>query len=114
MVSLVLGSCTNVSCSSDGNSMLAWIVLSPSITPGQGRLVLQTQPAPVLGITRAAGHAALSWLVPSSDFTIEQTTDLSTPNWISVSNPMVLNFTNLQNQVTLPQPTGNAFYRLRH
>jgi hypothetical protein len=30
-----------------------------------------------------------------------------------VTNPPILNFTNLQQQVTLPIGTGNRFYRLK-
>jgi hypothetical protein len=34
-------------------------------------------------------------------------------NWTDVTNPPTLNLTNLQNQVALPLPAGNVFYRLK-
>ena len=53
-----------------------------------------------------------SWLIPSLDFTLQQSPDLS--NWTDVPNTPVLNLTNLQNRVTLPSPFGDTFFRLVH
>jgi hypothetical protein len=51
--------------------------------------------------------------VPSTNFALQQNADLSTANWTVVTNTAVLNLTNLQNQVSLPLPSGNAFYQLK-
>jgi hypothetical protein len=52
--------------------------------------------------------------VPSTSFVLQENSDLTTTNWTTVTTPPTLNLTNLQNQVMVPVPTGNRFYRLNH
>jgi photosystem II stability/assembly factor-like uncharacterized protein len=73
---------------------------------------LQTTPSPTLNLTPTNGCLALSWTIPSANFVLQENADLTTTNWCNVTNPPVLNFTDLQYQVTLPAPVGNAFFRL--
>jgi hypothetical protein len=80
---------------------------------GGGIYTCQNTLAPVLNITPASNNLALSWVVPSTDFVVQQNSDLCTANWTDMTNTPVLNLTNLQNQVVLPLPAGNAFYRLK-
>jgi hypothetical protein len=95
-----------VASSADGDFLVASVGY-----PGTGGIyTLQTMPAPVLKVS--AANNVLSWLIPSLDFTLQQSPDLV--NWTGVTNPPVLNLTNLQNQVTLPAPDGNSFFRLKH
>ena len=48
------------------------------------------------------------------NFVLQQNSDLCTSNWTDLTNNTpTLNLTNLQNQVALPLPAGNAFYRLK-
>ena len=77
-------------------------------------LVLRNTPAPVLNLGLQAGQATLSWIVPSTDFRLQQTSALSTNDWQDMTNVPVLNFTNLQNQVVLPVAGGKRFFRLIH
>jgi hypothetical protein len=49
----------------------------------------------------------ISWIIPSLDFTLQQSPDLS--SWTDVTNEPALNLTNLQNQVVLPSADGNSF-----
>jgi hypothetical protein len=42
---------------------------------------------------------------------MQQSSDLG--SWTDVTNPPVLNLTNLQNEVTLPMHAGCGFYRLK-
>jgi hypothetical protein len=80
---------------------------------GTGRIyTLQTTPSPVLNLSAADNDTAISWIIPSLDFNLQQSPDLI--NWTEVTNQPVLNLTNLQNQVTLPPPDGNSFFRLTH
>jgi hypothetical protein len=72
----------------------------------------RTTPSPQLNIHSAGGNVALSWLVPSTNFVLQQNSDLASADWVSVSNSPVLNFTNLQNQVSLSTSPGNTFFRL--
>jgi photosystem II stability/assembly factor-like uncharacterized protein len=74
----------------------------------------QTTPAPQLNITVASGNLLLSWIVPSINFVLQQNSDLTTTNWTPVTNIPVLNLTNLQNEVSLPQAASNEFYRLQN
>jgi hypothetical protein len=78
-----------------------------------GIYVSQSAPAPGLSITPLGIATVISWLVPSTDFVLQQNSDLCTANWTDVTNAPTLNLTNLQNQVTLPLPAGNVFYRLK-
>jgi hypothetical protein len=81
---------------------------------GGGIYTSQTTPAPVLNIAPSSNNLAFSWILPSTNFVLQQKSDLCTANWTDVTNLPVLNLTNLQNQVALPPPAGgNAFYRLK-
>ena len=80
---------------------------------GIGMYVSQTTPAPLLNIAQTEGGQGLSWLIPSTNFVLQQNHDLSTTNWTDVTNAPVLNLTNLQNQVILSPFGSNAFYRLK-
>jgi hypothetical protein len=88
-------------------------VASTHYLPGTtaGIYMSQTTPAPMLNLSASANDAAISWLIPSLDFTLQQSPDLS--SWTAVTNPPVLNLTNLQNQIVLPPPAGNSFFRLK-
>jgi photosystem II stability/assembly factor-like uncharacterized protein len=98
---------TFVACSADGNKMVAV----------SGRYILGliytlcSTPAPSMNIMPSRGDLTLSWLVPSTNFVMQQSSDLG--SWTDVSNSPALNLTNLQDEVTLPMPAGSGFYRLK-
>jgi hypothetical protein len=71
----------------------------------------QTTPAPQMNITPTYGNFTLSWLVPSTNFVMQQSSDMG--SWTDVTNTPVLNLTNLQNEVVLSPPGGSGFYRLK-
>jgi hypothetical protein len=96
----------SVASSADGNKLVA------AVRNG-GIYTWQSAPTPQLNLTFSNNHFALSWLVPSTNFLLQQNSDLSTTSWTDVTNPPVLNLTNLQNEVTLPSPGSNVFYRLK-
>jgi hypothetical protein len=73
----------------------------------------QTTPHPVLNVTPAGTNLVLYWIIPSQLFVLQENADLTATNWSDVASAPVLNLTNLQNQVTLPLPAGNRFYRLK-
>jgi photosystem II stability/assembly factor-like uncharacterized protein len=66
-------------------------------------------PNPLLQVAKTDGYQ-ISWTIPSTNFVLQQSSDLS--NWSAVTNVPVLNLTNLQNQVTLPLSAGSSFFRL--
>jgi len=71
-----------------------------------------SQSAPVLSITRSGDGVALSWSATfSTNFVLQQNEDLTATNWANVTEPV--NVVDGQNQVTLPAPPGNAFFRLK-
>ena len=89
--------------SADGNTLVA--------INGARIWTTQTPPVPFMGIAPTDGSLALSWTIPSTNFILQQSADLTA--WADVTNLPVLNLTNLHNEVTLP-PSGNSgFYRLR-
>jgi hypothetical protein len=85
----------------------------PGATVGGGIWTAQTPPGSSLNIAPTNGNLALSWTMPSTIFVLQQNPDLTTTNWADVTNPPVLNLTNLQDEVTLPMPAGSGFYRLK-
>ncbi len=97
-----------VALSADGAKLVATVGY-PSTGP---IYVSQSTPSPVLGLAPVNGQPAVSWMIPSMDFTLQQSSDLS--NWTAVTNAPVLNQTNLENQVALPLPMGKSFFRLKH
>ena len=70
-----------------------------------------SQSKPVLGIVRAAAAQKISWTVPSTNFVMQQSSDLQ--NWTDATNAPTLNLTNMQNEIVLPSAGGNYFYRLK-
>jgi NHL repeat len=96
-----------VALSADGDRMVVTVGYPSYVGP---IYTTQTTRSPVLNLS--ASDNVLSWIIPSLDFTLQQSPDLL--NWTDLTNPPVLNLTNLQNQVTLPPPDGNSFFRLIH
>jgi hypothetical protein len=71
----------------------------------------QITPAPQLNLAPTNGNFMLSWIVPSTNFVMQQSADLT--SWADVTNPPILNLTNLQNEVTLSPSNCSGFYRLK-
>lgn len=92
--------------SADGNTLVA-------VAWGGSIFTLRSTPAPSLKLGQSSNSALLSWILPSTNFVLQQTASLSSTNWINVSNTPVLNLTNLQNEVTLPISMSNLFFRLK-
>jgi hypothetical protein len=78
---------------------------------GDGRIyTAYTTPAPQLSLMPAPTNIAVSWLIPSTNFALQQSSDLI--SWAGVKDTPTLNLTNLQEQVILSPTNGNGFYRL--
>jgi hypothetical protein len=99
----------SVASSADGNKLAA----VAANTASGAIWTSQSTPAPLLNIAPSSNNLAFSWVVPSTNFVLQQNSDLTTTNWTDLINAPVLNLTNLQNQVSLPLSAGNAFYRLK-
>jgi hypothetical protein len=69
-------------------------------------------PPAALGITTSGGNLLISWPSPPGDFVLQQNSDLTTTNWLAVTN--LLTITNFQNQAILSPANGKQFYRLKY
>jgi hypothetical protein len=94
-----------VAASADGNQLVAAV-------NGGGIWIWQSNSAPTLHIASSGSGLVLSWIVPSSDFVLQENSDLKTTNWTNVMSMPKLNLTDLQNEVPLSATNGNHFYRL--
>jgi hypothetical protein len=68
---------------------------------------------PQLKIGLSNTNALLSWLVPSTNFVLQQNLDLTTTNWVMLTNTPTLNLTNLNNEFTLSPSNSSGFFRLK-
>jgi hypothetical protein len=71
--------------------------------------VVQTAGAPALTITHSGNTVKVLWPYPSTGWTLQQNSDLTTANWTAsggISNDGTNNF------ITITSPTGNLFFRL--
>ncbi len=98
-----------IASSADGDTLFA----DGAVSSAQGQVwSSQSTPAPQLNISAADTNVLLSWIVPSTNFTLEQNSDLSTADWMAVTNIPTLDYTNVQFEVSLPQTNSQSFYRL--
>ncbi|SPE56483.1 conserved exported hypothetical protein [Verrucomicrobia bacterium] len=73
--------------------------------------VVQTPGAPLLTIQGINPTTVLvSWPAPSTGFVLQQNNNLTTTNWIPVTNAVTVNAGT--NEVFVSPPKGNDFYRL--
>jgi photosystem II stability/assembly factor-like uncharacterized protein len=100
-----------VASSADGNSVVA--VGGPISILRWPLPPVPAPPSPRLSVDRSGTQVGLSWLLPSTRFVLQQSFDLTSSNWVDVTNQPTFNFTNLHNQLTLPKVPARAFYRLR-
>jgi photosystem II stability/assembly factor-like uncharacterized protein len=97
-------SATLLASSADGNRLIAVPDFEPVYTS-------YSPPSPILNITSGNG-LNLTWLVPSTNFVLQQNFDLTTTNWMSLTNSPTLIFSNLENQVILSPTATSSYYRL--
>lgn len=69
-------------------------------------------PPAALGIAPSGTNLILSWPSPPGSFVLQQNSDLTTTNWMALTNLSTI--TNFQNQMILPLTPGNRFYRLKY
>jgi hypothetical protein len=70
-------------------------------------------PTPGLTIELVSPSSALVWWpAPSTGFVLQQNTNLTTTNWVAVTNPPVV--ANGEEQVTVSPLVGTRYYRLKY
>lgn len=100
---------SSIASSADGLELMGGIGLNG----GENEVWIgRTVPSPQINVVSSNGNFALSWIIPSTNFVLQQSSDLTAENWSNVAAIPVLNLTNLQNQLTLPILDGDAFFRL--
>jgi hypothetical protein len=100
-----------VASSADGSKLVGSAYPGRLLVYFGGIYTSQTTPAPSINLTPTNSNLTLSWIVPSTAFVLQQSSDLG--SWTDMTNTPVLNLTNLQNEVIL-SPTGSSiFYRLK-
>jgi photosystem II stability/assembly factor-like uncharacterized protein len=105
------GSWSGVASSADGSKLVGSASPGRLGFPAGGIYTAQTTPAPQLDLTPTNGNLLLSWILPSTNFMMQQSSDLT--SWADMTNAPVLNLTKLQNEVILSSPGSNVFYRLK-
>jgi hypothetical protein len=79
--------------------------------PSGAVYVRAVTPTPRLVVLSGSRNSLqLSWLVPSTPFVLEVSSDLVA--WSNAAVTPALNYTNLNYEVNLPAPIGPRFYRL--
>jgi hypothetical protein len=81
-----------------------------AICYGSSIFTWQTTPSPQLYLASVGNNLEMSWLIPSTNFVVQQSSDMM--SWSELTNPPTLNLTNLQNQIMLSVSTSNGFFRL--
>jgi hypothetical protein len=105
--------------SSNGSPVGAWSSVTSSADGGQLACALDggsiyTRSVvyqPSLAIAPSEQNVRVSWIVPSSQFTLQQNLELSSTNWTDIS--AIPSLTNLEEQVIIPLLPGAAYYRLK-
>ena len=69
-------------------------------------------PPATLGLAPSGTSVVLSWLSPPGGYVLQKNSDLTTTNWLTVTNAS--GFTNGQNQVTLSRTNSSQFFRLKY
>src|ERR1019366_6458283 len=69
-------------------------------------------PPAALGIAPSGTNVVLSWASPPGGFELQRNSNLTTTNWLTVTNAPVV--TNGQNQVTLSQSNTSQFFRIKY
>lgn len=73
--------------------------------------ISQSVRSPSLHITPKNGNVKLSWFVPSTNFVLQQSANLS--SWTDMTNTPTPSTDNLNSEVTLPGTNNIGFYRLK-
>ena len=94
-----------VASSADGGKLVA-------VVNNGGIYTSQSTPTPFLNIAPLGNNVALSWIIPSLDFGLQENSDLTSTNWTDV--PVAQEITNYQYQATVSPTNASSFYRLKH
>lgn len=102
----------SVACSADGKELIAGAgTFGQNDNPAtNGVWIAQMTPSPQLNLSSSKTNLNFSWLVPSTNMVLQQSPDLNA--WTTITNSPALNYTNLQEQLTLSSAGSPSFFRL--
>ena len=93
----------SVASSADGSKLAA-------VVCGGGIYIWQY--TPILSVTLVGSNVVVSWPTNALNFVLEQNSDLTTENWVTLTNQPTLNLSNLQNEVVITPSDSSSFFRL--
>jgi hypothetical protein len=112
--SIPLGTWNGVACSADGNKLVAVSAGEGIGSLGTGSIwTFQSSVPPPLSISWSGSNLGLSWLLPSTPCKLQQSLDWSATNWVTVTNPPVLDLTNVQYRLGVIPSNPSSYFRLR-
>ncbi len=71
-----------------------------------------TAPKPQLQLKSSPTNLALCWMIPATNFVVQQSPDLNAANWVTLTDAPAFNPAGLQNQINLSPANGSGFFRL--
>lgn len=77
------------------------------------RTIIGAPEPPVLNFTRSSDDLLLWWLMSSTDFVLQQSSDVASLNWADVASAATLNDDNFHYEVNIQDLADRRFYRLR-
>jgi hypothetical protein len=80
------------------------------LVAGGGVWVYHPTTSPLLNLAQSDSNLALSWLIPSTNFVVQQSPDLI--SWSSVTDQPALNLTNLNYEMNFAPSNTSGFFRL--
>jgi hypothetical protein len=101
---------SRIASSADGAAL--WAAGQIFSSPSGGIYTSQSVPSPKLSISPAGKSLALAWLLPSTNFLLQQNSNLAAANWASLTNVPALDLNDLQEKVFLSSSNHAGFYRL--
>lgn len=101
----VAASMTGMASSADGNLLVA-------LAYGAGIHTRRTTPTPILKAQVAGQNLVLSWIVPSMDFVLQESSDMVATDWQDVAATPWLNYETLEYQLAVARGPATKFYRL--
>jgi photosystem II stability/assembly factor-like uncharacterized protein len=99
----------SVASSADGSKLVA------AAGPVQFKSKIYTlynAPSPRLNLTSLSNQVGLAWTLPGTNFVLQQNAGLGTANWVTLTNTLTLNLSNLQYQLNLSPSNSSGFFRL--
>jgi hypothetical protein len=110
--SVPFGFWSSVASSADGCKLVAATRAFGPLADAYGIYTSYSSPAPSLAIACSDTNVALCWIIPSTNFVLQQNLDLTTTNWVTLTNAPTLNLANMQDELTLSPANNSGFFRL--